>query len=112
MSIIRACSYQAAIKTPIDPSGYDRILVTFSQNDQIIVNKEKNQLDLQSDSVVVKLTQEETKLFTVPGMALLQIRAFKSSYEAPGSRIWPIQVYPALNDVILTSPAEQEATTT
>ena len=107
MSLIRACSYQAAIKTPIDPSEYERILVTFSQNDRNLINKEKSQLDLQSDSVVVKLTQEETKQFTVPGVALLQIRAFKSVYEAPGSRIWPIQVYPALNDEILTAQEEE-----
>ena len=101
MAIIRCCSYIVGIKTPIDPAEYSEILVTFSQDKKIIV-KNKAELTLQEDAVKVQLTQEETALFTAPGTALLQLRAYKSEYDAPGSRMWAIPVYPTNNEEILS----------
>lgn len=102
MAIIRCCSYTAGIKTPIDPAEYSEILVTFSQDKRLIIVKNKASLTLQEDAVKVQLTQEETALFTAPGTALLQLRAYKSEYDAPGSRMWAIPVYPTNNEEILS----------
>ena len=102
MAIIRCCSYEVGIKTPVDPSTYSKILVTFSQNGRQVIVKNKTDLTLLSDSVKVKLTQEETALFKAPGDALLQLRAYTSQYNAPGSKMWPIPVYPTNNEEILT----------
>ncbi len=102
MAIIRCCSYEVGIKTPVDPSTYDKILVTFSQKDRQILVKQKTDLTLLEDGVKVKLTQEETALFTAPGDALMQLRAYTSQYNAPGSRMWAIPVYPTNNEEILT----------
>ena len=102
MAIIRCCSYTAGIKTPIDPAEYSEILVTFSQDKRQIIVKNKAALTLQEDAVKVQLTQEETSLFTAPGTALLQLRAYKSKHDAPGSRMWPIEVYPTNNEEILS----------
>ena len=101
MAIIRCCSYEAGIQTPVDPSTYSKILVTFSQNGRKIIVKEKADLTLLTDGVKVKLTQEETALLTAPGVAMLQFRAYTSQYNAPGSRMWAIEVYPTNNERIL-----------
>lgn len=102
MCIIRCCSYAAGIKLPKAPSEYSKIIVTFSQNGEILVVKNKSDLTLQSDSIKVQLTQQETALFNAPGVALMQVRTYKSVYDAPGSRMWAIQVYPTNNEVILS----------
>ncbi len=65
MAIRRACSYEATIKTPVAPSEYSAVLVTFSQDGNNLINKEIGDagLTLDTDSVVVQLSQEETLLF-------------------------------------------------
>ena len=100
MAFRRACSYEATIKTPVDPSTYSAILVTFRQGD-IIVNKTEDDVTLTSTSVVVQLTQEETALFEAKKNVYLQIRCYASTYDAPGSRIWALKVEDSLNDEVL-----------
>lgn len=102
MAIIRCCSYEVGIKTPVDPSTYSKILVTFSQNGRQVIVKEKADLTLLNDGVKVKLLQTETSLFTAPGDAMMQLRAYTSQYNAPGSKMWAIPVYPTNNEEILT----------
>lgn len=102
MAIIRACSYNCSIKTPEAPTQYSKILVTFSQGKTKLIDKDENDLTYTADAVEVHLTQEETKLFKAPAQALMQIRCFKSQYDAPGSKLFAIDVYPALNDEVLS----------
>jgi hypothetical protein len=103
MAIRRACSYEATIKTPVDPAEYSAILVTFSQGGNNLVNKEIGDagLTLNEDSVVVQLSQEETLLFQAATPAFLQIRCYKATYDAPGSKVWTIDVYDSLNTEVL-----------
>lgn len=100
MAFRRACSYEATIKTPVDPSSYSAILVTFKQG-EISVQKELNDLTLTSTSVIVKLTQAETALFEARKNVHLQIRCYASTYDAPGSKIWDLKVEDALDDEVL-----------
>ena len=101
MAIRRACSYQADIKTPEAPSVYSAILVTFQQNQNNLINLDETQLVIGDELVTVQLDQEQTKMFQAGVPAFLQIRAYKSQYEAPGSKVWTLEVYPALNDEVL-----------
>ena len=105
MAIIRACSYNCSIKTPQAPSEYSEILVSFSQNQNTLINKALSDgdggLDTTADAVQVHLSQEDTALFEAPGVAYMQIRCYKSTYDAPGSKLFQIPVIPALNDEIL-----------
>ena len=101
MAIIRACSYQATIKTPKAPSTYSEILVTFQQNKVNLISKGLGALETDENYVTVNLNQEETKLFTENIPAYLQIRCYAEEYDAPGSKVWPLDVYPALDDQIL-----------
>lgn len=101
MAIRRACSYSATIKTPKAPSSYSEILVTFQQNGINIINKTLEDLTIDGDAFIVQLTQPETAQFTDGKQAWVQMRCFVSDVEAPGSPVWPIDVFPALNDTIL-----------
>lgn len=104
MAIRRACSYEATFGTKINPSTYSAILVTFSQDDQIIINKSIGDpgVTINSDSVVVTLSQEETLLFKAGETAFVQIRCYKSTYDAPGSRVWAVEVFKSLNEEVLS----------
>ena len=101
-TMIRACSYTCEIMMPVPASDYSKILVTFSQNGKILVEKNKEDLEATEDGVLVQLSQDDTRLFSTEDYAVMQLRAYRSTYDAPGSEIWPIQVYPALNDEVLS----------
>ena len=101
MAIRRACSYKAHIKTPYPPSHYSAILVTVQQDGVNLINKNKSDLTADGSSVTMNLTQAETAQFVAGKPAYLQIRCYASATEAPGSRCWPLEVWPALNDTIL-----------
>lgn len=101
MGIRRACSYQATFQTPKPPSNYSEILVTFSQNGQNLINKSRYQLAVEEYAVTAQLTQEETALFEAGTPAQIQIRCFGAVYDAPGSAVFSVDVWPALDDTIL-----------
>ena len=103
MAITRACSYTATIQTPEDASNYSAILVTFQQEGTNIIEKDEGDVTIDADGkVIVQLDQTETKQFACGRKALMQIRCYKSQYDAPGSAVWAIDVLPALNDEVLT----------
>lgn len=104
MAFRRACSYQASITPPEAPATYSSVLVTFKQ-DNVQIDKSLSDLTVSGGDFIVKLAQEETSRFTAGKNAWLQIRCFASTYNAPGSAVWPIDVMPALNDTILSAPA-------
>ncbi len=101
MGIRRACSYQASIKTPKPPDTYSVILVTFQQDGDNLVQKDLQDLDCDETYVRVNLNQEETALFKASIPAYLQIRCYAAEHDAPGSKAWPLDVFPALDDQIL-----------
>ena len=114
MAIRRACSYAATITTPEAPANYSAILVSFSQNQQIIHSFElgDDEIAVNTDDITVQLTQEQTAAFQ-PSQgspmgrenaqpAYLQIRCYKSDYVAPGSKTWSIEVYDSLETEVLS----------
>ena len=101
MGIRRACSYQATFQTPEAPSNYSDILVTISQKGVNLINKYRANLEIGTETVILNLTQEETKQLEAGVTAQMQIRCFGSTYNAPGSAVFSVDVWPALNDIIL-----------
>lgn len=97
-----------------DPSGYERILITYAQGGSIVMEKEKDDLefgtieDVFSDKISYKafyrLTQEETKQFQAGGgkPVQVQVRVLTSSGEALASDKKTISVQDVLNDEVLT----------
>lgn len=103
MAIRRACTWQATITLPEAGTNYSAILVTLGQGRQNLINKRIGDagLTVDGETVIVQLTQEDTLQFAPGEVAFLQIRAYKSTYEAPGSRIWSVDVYDSLNKEVL-----------
>lgn len=101
MGIRRACSYQATIQTPVSPANYSVIVVTIAQDDQILVSKDLSELVTDESTVMVQLTQEETAQFEAGVPAYMQIRCYAGIYDAPGSTVWQVDVWPSLDDTIL-----------
>lgn len=114
-TIIRAGTFQAKIRTPLEPSEYSQIRVSFSQAQQLIVEKSIGDegFTVGEDSVELVLTQAETLRFapTVGSpmgiakgpMAYMQIRCYKSATDAPASATWPLAVYDSLNQEVMGS---------
>ena len=102
MAIRRACSYTATIQTPEDPTTYSAILVTVAQNGTNIFNKDESDLVFDDGKILLQLDQTETKQLSCGKKAFIQVRCYKSQYEAPGSAVWAVDVCPALNDEVLS----------
>ena len=114
MAIRRACSYAATITTPEAPGEYSAILVSFSQNQQVIHSFELGdpEIVVNDSDVTVQLTQAQTAEFSPSQgspmgrenaqQAYLQIRCYKSAYNAPGSKTWAIDVYDSLETEVLS----------
>ena len=98
----RATSHSFTWKLPKYADDYSEILVTLEQNGEIILNKTKNDLDIDENKVVLILTQEETLMFEAGVPAYIQMRAYNSPKDAPGSKVWKIPVYRSLNEEVLT----------
>lgn len=108
MAIIRACSYSAEITMPEPLSSYSRVLVTFSQDQEIVSQKQLEELEACSVGAIVTLSQAETKQFRPSEKspmgaargsdAFMQIRTYKEDGSAPGSEYWRIPVLDSLDD--------------
>ena len=108
----RACAYNAAIITPVDPRTYTRVLVTIAQNQEILVQKTENELTITESGVLLQLTQNETLAFRpslksemgrrIGSPAYLQIRAYTDEYDAPGSENFEIDVIDSLSEEVLS----------
>ena len=113
MAIIRACSYSVAIRTPVPPSSYSHLIVTFAQDQEILAEKSLSEMVVSEGGVLVSLTQAETAQFRptdkspmgrkTGGEAFVQLRAYKEPTDAPGSKCWKVPVYDSLNEGALTS---------
>lgn len=92
--------------------SFERILITYSQSDRIVLEKEKSDLEFEQTtdchnnpvwSASYRLTQEETKLFSPnPGNQVkVQIRVLTYAGEAMASDKKTLSVQDVLNDEVL-----------
>lgn len=102
MAVIRrVCSWACTVKTPKAPSTYSEILVTFEQNQQVVINKTQDDITIGTEDIEIDLTQEETALLDGDSFCYMQVRCYASEYDAPGSAIFKIPVQRALSEEIL-----------
>lgn len=102
MGIRRACSCVVTIKTPKAPETYSAMLFTVEQDGEILVSKNLGDLTWDDDYVYAKMTQEETAQFTAGVPAWMQLRLYASEYDAPGSCVKQVEVWPSIDDQILS----------
>lgn len=87
---------------PMEPNEIARIKLTYSQNDKIILEKEKGQFTYAGDGWwTVELTQEETNLFKADA-AECQLRIMTTDGKVIPSQVMKLCVGPVLNDEVMT----------
>lgn len=101
IEIWRASSPVHSFKFGFDPTEWDVILITYSQEDTIILEKDQDDLTFDGDTAFVMLTQAETKLFDPKLIVKIQVRIAKSNGESYPSRITYVPVEDVLNDTVL-----------
>lgn len=95
----------------VDPAEFKTILITYAQNDVIILEKGKDDLTVVEatdcdDNVVyeasLRLTQEESNLFNTQSAVKVQIRAMTYEDEVFASAKMTVNVLSVLNDEVFT----------
>lgn len=79
-----------------DPTEFDEILITYSQGDEIILEKHKSDLTFNGNVASFMFTQAETKLFAADKLVATQIRVAWNNGESFPSQI----VYRRVRDVL------------
>ena len=111
--MIRATTPKQIFTFEQDPSEFTKILITYVQNDKIILEKEKDDLTIEpvynpSEKIVgyaawFRMTQEEANMFlSGPGkQATVQVRVKTSMGEVLASEKKTFSVQDVLNDEVL-----------
>lgn len=111
--MIRATTPKHMFVFDTDPSEFKTILITYAQGDQIILEKQKDDLTIEEQQNACmeteyiawfRMTQEETKLFTAtPGNKVtVQVRVLTYDGESLASEKKTLAVQDVLNDEVLT----------
>lgn len=86
---------------PFDASAVDRFLLTYTQNDRIVLEKTEEDMSADGNVWSVELTQEETKMFA-EGNVYAQIRVLTPTGDALASNPVSFYVSKVFNDEVLT----------
>ena len=111
--IKRACTFNFSIRMTEDPANFSKIVVSFVQDETLIVEKQKADMTLYPLALNITLTQAETRLFRpsikspkgarIGSPVYIQLRLYKSDSVAPGSDLWEAEVSDSLNDEVLSN---------
>lgn len=111
--MIRATTPKHVFTFEQDPTNFTKILITYAQNDKIVMEKGKEDLTFEpvtnpSNKVIgyaawFRMTQEEANRFTAgPGKQVqVQVRVLTSGNEALASEKKTFSVQDVLNDEVL-----------
>ncbi len=104
--MIRATTPKHMFLFETDPEEFVRILVTYQQDDRILLEKEKDDLTIEAgdDGGYVawfRMSQEESKLFSGGKRAQVQVRVLTASGEVLASEKENISVHDVLNDKVM-----------
>lgn len=105
MSFYRVTTPQHSFTLPLDTSDCDVIQITYKQGDTVLVKEYDHGtlpagMVLDEDTVIVNLTQAETKMFSV-GSVSVQLRALTNGGKAYSSKEFVVGVKRVTNDEIL-----------
>lgn len=109
-NLIRATTPTHYFRTTIDPDGLKRILVTYKQGPRVVLEKEKSDLTITSETVDETtvytlshtLTQEEANRFRDNAPIYVQVRILTNDGAAAASKIFTLDGETVLNDEVLT----------
>lgn len=101
--MFRATTPTHTFTLPIDTSRLSKILITYAQNENIVLEKTEADCTLDGSNVILTLTQEETLLFTTEEDArvLIQIRVLTTDGKVHASEIEKEFARNCLNEEVL-----------
>ena len=107
--MIRTTTPTHILKFPFDPADCDELLITYKQNGDIKVEREKSDVTIDSveHTIEYKLTQEETKSFTALGIVYLQVKC-RQGEDVMASVPETLKVEDVLNDTLMGIPEPEE----
>ena len=98
--MIRATTPTHTFSLPIETSLIKEVLITYKQDDEIVVEKGMKDCTCVGTKVETTLTQEETRRFSAEKV-LIQLRILTNDNQALVSDVIRRYVTDVLNDVIL-----------
>lgn len=100
--MIRATTPTHTFTFPMEYVGHlSKILITYSQNDKILLNKTQDDGTWEGNKFFITLTQEETNLFDSSVFGKVQVRAITDQNIALATFIDEFVVNDVLNDEVL-----------
>lgn len=97
----RASTPTHEFELPFDSSMVLRFLLTYKQGNRIILEKRESDMTVDGNIWSIKLTQEETNLFSDKTYAYAQIRVLTPGGDLLPSDIFRVYVGEVLNDEVL-----------
>ena len=85
----------------IDTSIISQIRITYSQDGNIILTKNENDVEFVGNVAKVRLDQEETNLFKADKIVEIQVRVLTLGNDAPASDIMRVPCERVLDDEVL-----------
>lgn len=99
--MIRGTTPTHIFKVPLDPSTLTAALISYAQNDQVVLEKKLNACTLGDGSISVTLTQEETLLFDCHLPVQVQLRVLTADGRALATRVRHVSVDKCLSEEVL-----------
>lgn len=105
--MIRATTPLQEFVFTVNPETFSKILITYSQEETIILEKTEEDLTITEDAsgtrwtASFRMTQQEANLFD-EGAARVQVRVLTQGNEALASDITTVKVSEVLDDEVLT----------
>ena len=96
----RASTPLHKLRIPFDAAEIDKLKMTYTQNDNIVLEKDKEDFTVDGNVWSVRLTQQETNLFKAD-KAQVQIRIKFTDGTVLPSDIFTLGVGPVLNDEVM-----------
>ena len=85
-----------------DLASLDTMLITYAQRGTIILEREKDAMTIEEQTVWFRLTQEETLSLQLRAPVEIQVRAIANDGTALASDIFEVPVERILNEEVLT----------
>lgn len=100
--MIRGTTPTHTFKMPFSPENIKDIIVTYAQRGKVIFEKRTDECSFTDDSVIVRLTQEETFLFPSSDDVYIQLRVLLQDGSALASCKYSVPLFDVLNDEVMT----------
>ena len=105
LTISRGTTPAICVGVPVSPENIKLLRIIFSQNDGVILVKEKHDCTIEDGVASFKMTQEETFAFHGDMHAKAQVRILTTEDDAPGSYIFDLYVYDCLEEEVMKRAA-------